>query len=59
MSLVLSIDTSTKNCSVSISKDSVLLHTIEELSESFTHAEKLHVFCEKIVQRIKYFFCSN
>ena len=56
MSLVLSIDTSTKNCSVSISKDSVLLHTIEELSESFTHAEKLHVFCEKIVKKLNISF---
>ena len=56
MTLVLSIDTSTKNCSVSISKDSVLLHTIEELSESFTHAEKLHVFCEKIVKKLNISF---
>ena len=58
MSLVLSIDTSTKNCSVSISKDSVLLHTIEELSESFTHAEKLHVFCEKIVKELNISFAQ-
>ena len=58
MSLVLSIDTSTKNCSVSISKDSVLLHTIEELSESFTHAEKLHVFCEKIVKKLNISFAQ-
>jgi len=56
MTLVLSIDTSTKNCSVSISKDSVLLYTIEELSESFTHAEKLHVFCEKIVKKLNISF---
>ena len=41
---------------MSISKDSVLLHTIEELSESFTHAEKLHVFCEKIVKELNISF---
>jgi len=58
MSLVLSIDTSTKNCSVSVSRDSVLLHTIEELSESFTHAEKLHVFCEKIVKKLNISFAQ-
>ena len=33
MSLILSIETSSKNCSVSLSKDGVLLDTIEEHSE--------------------------
>lgn len=51
MSLILSIETSSKNCSVSLSKDGVLLDTIEENSESFTHAENLHIFCEKIIKK--------
>ncbi len=51
MSLILSIETSSKNCSVSLSKDGFLLDIIEENSDSFTHAESLHVFCEKIVNQ--------
>ncbi len=51
MSLILSIETSSKNCSVSLSKDGVLLNCIEENSESFSHAESLHVFCEKIISQ--------
>ena len=46
MSLVLSIDTSTKNCPVSISKDSVLLHTIEELA-SLLLTQKNYMFFVK------------
>ena len=49
MSLILSIETSSKNCSVSLSKDGVLLDCIEENSESFSHGESLHVFCKKII----------
>jgi len=51
MSLILSIETSSKNCSVSVSKDGVLLDSIEENSDSFSHAENLHFFCEKIIDQ--------
>ena len=47
MSLILSIETSSKNCSVSLSKDGSLLDLVEENNESFSHAENLHIFCEK------------
>ena len=51
MSLILSIETSSKNCSVSVSKNGILLDLIEENNESFSHAENLHIFCEKIINR--------
>ena len=51
MSIILSIDTSSKNCSVSLSKDGVLISVIEESSESFSHANNLHFFCEKIINK--------
>ena len=51
MTLILSIDTSTKNCSVSLSKDGDLLETIEDHSESFSHAENLHIFCKNIIKK--------
>ena len=51
MSIILSIDTSSKNCSVSLSKDGVLISVIEENNESFSHANNLHFFCEKIIKK--------
>mgnify|MGYP001194719185 FL=1 len=51
MSLILSIETSSKNCSVSLSKDGALLDLVEENNESFSHAENLHIFCEKIINK--------
>ena len=42
MSIILSVDTSSKNCSVSLSKDGILISVIEENSESFSHANNLH-----------------
>jgi tRNA threonylcarbamoyladenosine biosynthesis protein TsaB len=51
MGIILSIDTSSKNCSVSLSKDGILMSIIEENSESFSHANNLHFFCEKIIHK--------
>ena len=50
MALILSIDTSSKNCSVSLAKDGLLIDTIEEVKDSFLHGQKLHVFCEKLLK---------
>ncbi|PAM91924.1 tRNA (adenosine(37)-N6)-threonylcarbamoyltransferase complex dimerization subunit type 1 TsaB [Flavobacterium sp. IR1] len=49
MSLILNIETSTKNCSVAIAKkgETVLCREIAE--EGYSHAEKLHVFIEEIM----------
>ena len=46
MATILNIETSTKNCSVSIAKDGVQLCLVEENEESFAHGEKLNQFIE-------------
>ena len=49
MSLILNIETATKNCSVSISKQGQLIDIIEYVGEGYSHAEKLHVFMQEIL----------
>ncbi|AUC16386.1 tRNA (adenosine(37)-N6)-threonylcarbamoyltransferase complex dimerization subunit type 1 TsaB [Tenacibaculum sp. SZ-18] len=44
MALILNIETSTKNCSVSIAKDGNLVHFKEINDGNYSHAEKLHPF---------------
>lgn len=43
---ILNLETSTKNCSVAISKDSQLLSLCEEYDDKYGHSEKLHQFVE-------------
>ncbi|WP_139957627.1 tRNA (adenosine(37)-N6)-threonylcarbamoyltransferase complex dimerization subunit type 1 TsaB [Flavicella sediminum] len=50
MSYILNLETSTKNCSVSISESGKVL-AIKELNNSgYSHAEKLHVFIEEVLK---------
>ena len=49
MSLILNIETATKNCSVSLSKDGQTLSCKEMAEQNFSHAEKLHVFIEDVL----------
>ena len=46
MATILNIETSTKNCSVSIAKDGIQLCLVEENEESFAHGEKLNQFID-------------
>ncbi|WP_185866076.1 tRNA (adenosine(37)-N6)-threonylcarbamoyltransferase complex dimerization subunit type 1 TsaB [Blattabacterium cuenoti] len=46
MSLILNLETSTKNCSVSIAKNGICLISVEECSEQHFHSEKLHTFIQ-------------
>ncbi|WP_185871704.1 tRNA (adenosine(37)-N6)-threonylcarbamoyltransferase complex dimerization subunit type 1 TsaB [Blattabacterium cuenoti] len=46
MSLILNLETSTKNCSVNISKNGICLTSVEECSEEYFHSEKLHTFIQ-------------
>ncbi|ANW94918.1 tRNA threonylcarbamoyladenosine biosynthesis protein TsaB [Wenyingzhuangia fucanilytica] len=46
MALILNIETSTKNCSISLAKDGICLYLKEENNGDYSHAEKLHVFIE-------------
>ncbi|WP_185857379.1 tRNA (adenosine(37)-N6)-threonylcarbamoyltransferase complex dimerization subunit type 1 TsaB [Blattabacterium cuenoti] len=49
MSLILNIETSTKNCSVSIAKNGICLASVEECSEKYFHSEKLHTFIQYVI----------
>ncbi len=48
MSLILNIETATKNCSVAIAKDGKTITIREIATQNFSHAEKLHVFIEEL-----------
>lgn len=50
MALLLNIETATKNCSVSLAKDGKTLAIREIATLHFSHAEKLHVFIEELLQ---------
>jgi tRNA threonylcarbamoyladenosine biosynthesis protein TsaB len=53
MVFILNIETSTKNCSVSISKDGETLLCKEIAELGYSHAEKLHVFIEELLVETK------
>lgn len=50
MVFILSIETATKNCSVSLSKNGETVSCKEMAEQNFSHAEKLHVFIEEILK---------
>lgn len=50
MALILSIETATTNCSVSLSKDGETLLLKEDNSNNYSHAERLHVFIDETLR---------
>ncbi|OMP31382.1 tRNA (adenosine(37)-N6)-threonylcarbamoyltransferase complex dimerization subunit type 1 TsaB [Mangrovimonas sp. DI 80] len=50
MALILSIETTTTNCSVAISKNGETLVLKEDNGEGYSHAESLHVFIDEVVK---------
>lgn len=50
MALILNLETATKNCSVSLSKDGRCLSIKEENDGNYSHAEKLHVFIDELLK---------
>ncbi len=51
MAFILNIETSTKKCSVSISKESKVI-ALEEINDgTYSHSEKLHLFIDKALQK--------
>lgn len=50
MSYILNIETATKNCSVALAKDGQIILCKEIAEEGYSHAERLHVFIEEIIQ---------
>jgi len=53
MAYLLNIETSTKNCSVSIAKDGNTLLCKEVAESGYSHAEKLHVFIEELLLELQ------
>ena len=51
MALLLAIETSTKNCSVALFENGVLLQLKEQNSDKYLHAEKLTLFIEELIKR--------
>jgi tRNA threonylcarbamoyladenosine biosynthesis protein TsaB len=49
MSLILNIETATKNCSVSLSNQGEVIACVEVAEQGYSHAEKLHVFIEQVL----------
>lgn len=50
MAIILSIETATTNCSVSLSKDGETFALLEDYDTNYSHAECLHVFIERLLQ---------
>ncbi|MEE4000156.1 tRNA (adenosine(37)-N6)-threonylcarbamoyltransferase complex dimerization subunit type 1 TsaB [Tenacibaculum sp. FZY0031] len=56
MATILHIETATKNCSVSVAAKGELL-AIQELNDgNYSHAEKLHLFIQQVIQEAKLSF---
>ncbi|WP_309641767.1 tRNA (adenosine(37)-N6)-threonylcarbamoyltransferase complex dimerization subunit type 1 TsaB [Flavobacterium sp.] len=53
MTYILNIETSTKNCSVSIAQDGTTLLCMEIAESGYSHAEKLHVFIEELLLELQ------
>ncbi|REE83248.1 tRNA threonylcarbamoyladenosine biosynthesis protein TsaB [Lutibacter oceani] len=51
MTYILNIETSTKNCSVSLAKDGKTIALKEVNDEGYSHAEKLHEFIKEIISK--------
>jgi tRNA threonylcarbamoyladenosine biosynthesis protein TsaB len=50
MTLILHLETSTKACSVALSKDGSLIALKESLSDEFSHSENLTVFIQTVIK---------
>tara|TARA_R110002012_G_scaffold291564_1_gene486036 strand:- start:33853 stop:34530 length:678 start_codon:yes stop_codon:yes gene_type:complete len=50
VAIILSIETATTNCSVSLSKEGEIFALKEDYNNGFSHAERLHVFIDEILK---------
>lgn len=48
---ILNIETSTKNCSVSLAKDGKTVILKEIAEQNFSHSEKLHLFIDEVIKK--------
>ena len=56
MSLILNIETSSTNCSVSLSKKGKVVDCLEKDSTNYSHSQKLHSFINEIMKKNKVLF---
>ncbi|AWA29551.1 tRNA (adenosine(37)-N6)-threonylcarbamoyltransferase complex dimerization subunit type 1 TsaB [Flavobacterium magnum] len=50
MAYILNIETATKNCSVALAKDGILVLHREVADQDYSHAEKLHLFIDELLR---------
>ena len=50
MAIILTLDTSTKNCSVALFKGNKIIALKEQNSDGYAHAEKLTLFIEEVIK---------
>lgn len=51
MALILNLETATTNCSVSLAREGRVIALQEDNSPGYSHAEKLHIFIEMVLQQ--------
>lgn len=51
MALILSLETSTTNCSVSLSNEGEILALKEDNNKGYSHAELLHIFIDEVLKQ--------
>jgi len=49
MALILGIETATKNCSVALFKDGIVIAEKESIADGYTHAEQLTLFIQDVI----------
>jgi tRNA threonylcarbamoyladenosine biosynthesis protein TsaB len=50
LTLILNIETSTTNCSVSLSKEGETLVLKEDYNDNYSHAERLHIYIDEVLK---------
>ena len=53
MTLILGIETATKNCSVALFKDGIVIAEKEYISDRYSHAEQLTLFIQQVIDSAK------
>lgn len=53
MGIILSIETATTNCSVALSRDGDTFALLEDYDNNYSHAERLHVYIDRILKENK------
>jgi len=56
LGIILNIETSTTNCSVSLSKEGETLVLKEDNNNKYSHAERLHSYIDEVVKEDKSIF---